>query len=91
METQIDSRNGAANSEEAQALYEREIKAKVEPEHIGKIIAIDVESGDHELGDTVLTATKPLRSRRPNGRFFALRVGYDAVYALSGARQQRTS
>ena len=32
-----------------QAIYEQRIRAKVEPEHIGKFLIIDIETGDYEL------------------------------------------
>lgn len=46
-------------------LYEREIRHKVEDEHRGKIISIDVESGDWEIGKSVVETTDRLWERRP--------------------------
>ncbi len=35
-------------------LYERSIRERVEPEHVGRFLALDVFSGDHEVGDVAL-------------------------------------
>ena len=37
-------------SQKARALYERELKSKLEPEHIGKYVVVDIDSGDYEVG-----------------------------------------
>ncbi len=73
----------------AKAVYEARIRAEVEPQFDGKIVAIDVDSGDYEIDDTILAATRRLKERRPAGTFFALRVGFEAAYALGGARLPR--
>ena len=46
-------------------LYEREIRRKVEDDHSGEIISIDVESGDWEIGKSVVATTDRLWERRP--------------------------
>ena len=47
----------------------REIYTKLqkdlESQHFGKIVAIDVETGDYFLGDTVIEAGKELRVKTP--------------------------
>ena len=74
----------------AEEFYARALKAKLEPEHIGRVVVVDVTSDDYQIGDSILSATKPLRERRPNGAFFALRIGSDAMYSLTGANSPRT-
>jgi hypothetical protein len=73
----------------AQELYDNDLRAKVETEeNIGKIIVIDVETGDFEIDADGLIANKRLRSRHPdiNPRaLFAIRIGYNAVFAIGGA------
>lgn len=64
-------------------LYERCIRAKVETaENIGKIVSIDVESGDYEVGDGLISTGDRLLARHPNAVLYGARIGYDAVYAL---------
>ena len=66
-------------------LYKKRIAAQVEAEHRGRVISIDVNTGDYELGDSILTAAKRLLKRNPNAKPWSMRVGGDAVYHL-GAR-----
>jgi hypothetical protein len=66
-------------------LYEQKIRPKVETEeNIGKIVSIDVETGDYEIDKDVLQSARRLLKRRPNGVLWSERIGYDAVYALGG-------
>jgi peptide subunit release factor RF-3 len=68
-----------------QALYESSIRQQVEAGNQGKIVAIDIETGNFEVADTVLTATNNLFERNPEAQPWVLRVGHRAVYHF-GAR-----
>lgn len=49
------------------ALYEQGLRPQVETgENIGKIISIDVETGDYEIDDDLLKAAHRLRDRHPD-------------------------
>lgn len=54
------------------------------PEHKGEIIAIDEDSGDYELGESVLEACDKLSKRHPGKIFKARRLGFDYVYFIGG-------
>ena len=69
-------------------LYERSVRARVEPENDGRFLALDVESGDYELADEALAATARLRERRPGAVAYLVRVGRPAAFQLGG-RQLR--
>jgi len=58
-------------------LYERRVRRKVEAEgeKEGRFLAIDVESGDHEVADEALGAGAGLRRRRPDATVYLMRVG----------------
>ena len=58
-----------------QELYERDLRAVVEPEYLDKVIAIDITSGIYALGDTILEAVARLRDSRPKAISFCRRVG----------------
>jgi hypothetical protein len=60
-------------------LYERSIRGLVEKEAHGKYLALDVDSGDFEVGDDYVELWQILRRRRPNASLFTLRVGYLAL------------
>lgn len=66
----------------AEAIYRKRLKPKLEKKYKGRIVAIDVDSGDYFLGRTVLEATEKGRKRHPGKIFYAIRVGYPAVHSL---------
>jgi hypothetical protein len=60
-----------------ESLYNRSVRPLVEkPEHIGKQVVIDVESGDFEIDEDGLTASRRLLARRPDAALFGVRIGY---------------
>ena len=66
-------------------LYERTIKHLVDiPENRGKVIVIDVDSGDYEIDPDHLTAATRAKSRNPNAELFATRIGFPALGRLGG-------
>ena len=67
------------------AIYRERIRPTLGPEHKGKVVVIDVKSGDYEIADKDLVATRRLKERRPNAYTWAERVGYPAMYKM-GAR-----
>ena len=70
-----------------QELYEQSIRAKVEPGNEGKICMIDVETGDYEIGETMLDTGQPLFARNPNAALWAVRIGYDVVYSFGASME----
>jgi hypothetical protein len=66
--------------------YERELRAAVETEeNLGKILVLDIESGDSEISVDQRTASALLRERRPEGAFYVVRIGYSAVEKIGGS------
>jgi hypothetical protein len=68
----------------AEEIYRRDIRDKVLPKHKGKFLVLDIKSGDYEIDEDDLQAEERLRARRPDGVFFAFRVGYTTAYTLAG-------
>jgi hypothetical protein len=67
-------------------IYERNIRGKVETEeNIGKLISIDIESGDYEIDPDPLAAGRRLQERHPGAAMYGKRIGYDAVYAIGSS------
>jgi hypothetical protein len=60
-------------------IYERDIKPQVEPDHINRIVAIDIDSGDYAVADRVWEAVDLLRARRPDAIVWGVRVGHRAL------------
>jgi hypothetical protein len=74
-----------------QELYERTIRPLVETEeNIGKQIVIDVETGDYEIDDDGLAASRRLLAKHPDAALFGARIGYNAVYTLGGVLTRTT-
>ena len=66
-------------------IYERPLRPALETaENRGKIIIIDVKSGDYEIAEEGLTAGRRLQARHPDAAMLCLRIGYNAVYSFGG-------
>ena len=66
-------------------IYKRDIRHLVEAGHHGKVVAIDVDSGDYAIGDMVVTAVKRLRDKRPEAiNILSERVGYPTLRSFGG-------
>lgn len=72
----------------AQILYERLRPIIETPANIGKIIVMEVESGDYEIDETGIESSRHLQSRHPNATLYALRIGYRAVEVLGGVLER---
>jgi hypothetical protein len=67
-------------AERGEEIYADHLRDRVETdENIGKVIVIDVGSGDYEIDDDGLLASHRLRAKHPGGTLYGLRIGYDAV------------
>ena len=71
-------------------LYRQHIRQQVETEaNIGKMVIIDVGSGDFEVGDEVgITAARELQARHVNGAYYGIKIGYNAAAAIGGVLER---
>ena len=84
-------RNGDEVAERGEELYRQKIRAEVEiPENIGKMVIIDVETGDYAVDDIGLTSAHHLQAKRPNAPLYGIRIGYKAAEALGGVLERTT-
>jgi hypothetical protein len=60
------------------AIYEQQIRGKVEPEHIGKYLVIDVETGEYETDEDGVAVSQRAYAKRPGALLFGMRIGYPA-------------
>jgi hypothetical protein len=58
----------------AKAIYET-IRDEMETNYMGKIVAIDPETGDYFIGDSGIDAGDKAREKYPDKIFFLVRVG----------------
>ena len=61
--------------EKAKELYESVIKHQLTDDQLGMYLAIDVNSGDYEIGQNGLDTVNALRKRRTSGRIFRMLHG----------------
>jgi hypothetical protein len=61
-------------------IYERQVRPEVQAGNEGKIVAIDVDSGDFELAQDTLTATERLLARLPEAQIWIVRIGHAGVH-----------
>lgn len=78
-----------AVAQRAKELYASVIREKVEvEENIGKMVIIDIETGDYEIDKTGLQSSRNLSQKYPNARLFGIRIGYDVSVSLGGVMER---
>ena len=72
-------------------LYEQQIRPQVESGNHGKIVAIDIDSGDFEIAEQALTACERLLTRHADAQICCFRIGYRGVhhFGLRGREDRR--
>jgi len=61
-------------------IYDRQVRPQVEAGNQGRIVAIDVDSGEFELAEDSLAAANRLLARCPDAQIWCVRIGYPAVH-----------
>jgi hypothetical protein len=67
-----------------EAIYERDIRTKVEGKHRGEFLVLDIETGEYEIDRDDLAATRRALAKRPGAVLYGLRIGYPSAYHLGG-------
>ncbi len=81
--------SGDEIADRGEQLYEQSIREKVETEeNIGKIISIDIETGDYEIDVDPLVTGLRLQAKHPDAAIYGKRIGYNAVYAIGGTLER---
>ena len=71
-------------------IYERDIRAQVEADHVGEVVAIDVESGVWAIDNEVLEAVDRLHRQLPDAYdIWCERVGHRALDSFGGGSLRR--
>lgn len=73
----------------AKAIYEQSIRSKVESEHHGHFVAVDIDTGQYEVSPCTVTASLKLTARLPRARIFNMRIGYPYVYSVRTVAERR--
>lgn len=68
----------------AKRIYAERLQAALEADHAGRFVAIEPESGEHFLADTLDGAVRAARARHPDRLSHTVRVGHPAALHLGG-------
>jgi hypothetical protein len=68
------------------AIYETQVRPRVEAGNHGKIVAIDIETGEFELAEDPLTAADGLLARCPDAQIWLVRIGHRGVHRFGFPR-----
>ncbi|ABA20530.1 conserved hypothetical protein [Trichormus variabilis ATCC 29413] len=73
----------------AKELYDNNIRQQVETEeNIGKMVIIDIETGEYAVDKTGIESAKYLRSKNRFARLFGIRIGYKVAASFSGEMER---
>lgn len=64
-------------------IYERDIRPIVEANNEGRVVAIDILTGEYEVAANAMTSAEQLRARVPDAVVFVMRVGYPTLHRVS--------
>lgn len=71
-------------------IYESQVRQKIEEGNHGKIVAIDIETGDFEVDKNEIVACDRLEARHPDAQIWIVRIGSRHVRRFGG-RIRRTA
>ena len=66
----------------AQVIYERDLRHKLEATDLNAFVAIEPESGEYFLGQTLSEAIQAARAAYPDRISFTLRVGHRSTIQI---------
>jgi len=69
----------------AKRIYAEQLRAVLEANHAGRFVAIEPESGDHFVADTLDAAADAAQAAHPTRRSHVIRVGHVAALHIGGA------
>lgn len=73
----------------ARELYDNGICQQVYTEqNIGKMVIIDVETGEYAVDKIGLESARYLRNKNPFARLFGIRIGYKVAASFSGEMER---
>ena len=67
------------------------MRANVDPGNDGKILAIDIETGEYEIDVNQDAACDRLFARLPDPQIYCMRIGYRSIHYFGGGPQRRAS
>lgn len=77
-------------AQQGNAIYQERYKQKLESEHQGKFVAIDIIGGVAYLGEFAEDAIQKGREEAPYGVFHLIRIGHPGVFRIGRARSRKS-
>jgi hypothetical protein len=71
-------------------IYESRVRQQVEAGNHGKIVAIDLETGDWEIDASEVAACNRLEANHPDAQIWIVRVGSRHVRRFGGRSKKRS-
>jgi hypothetical protein len=69
-------------TERGQALYDRDIRDRLDASAQGKFLVLDIDTGEYEIDADERAALKRARGKRPDAALYLLRIGHPTAYRL---------
>lgn len=73
-------------ADRARHIYDQRLRAALEAHHFGRFVAIEPDSGDHFVADTLDAAADAVQAAHPTRQGYVLRIGHPAALHIGGAR-----
>ena len=70
-----DQEHESALAERAMRVYDAHLKAKLEQDHLGKVIGLEPESGEYVIGEHYVDVCRECHERFPGKQVYCFRVG----------------
>lgn len=64
----------------------KKIPEELEGDYRGKFVAIEVDSGDYFVGDTIIEADEKAKEKYPDKIFYLGGIGFRAAVSFKGGR-----
>lgn len=65
-------------------IYERDLRAMLEPGNVGKVVVIDIETGEYEVDEDEVAAARRALVKNPGATLYGTRIGYPALAKIGG-------
>jgi hypothetical protein len=69
---------------QGQAIYDQQIRPRMEPEHVGHYLVIDIETGHYEMDEDADAVCRRAYARFPGAPLYGMRIGSRAWGRIGG-------
>lgn len=78
-------------SSRGRAIYEQNLRDKIEAGNLDKFVIIDIETGDYEIDTEDFAASDRAHQNHPNGVFYGMRIGRRSSGTIGTTATRRVS